>query len=182
MIEIKVTLGRSALARAISGLNKIERGELLQASDAEESASRAVSFLKRIYPRSKTPKGPSHLGDGWKADVQIKDKTISFIIKHRLENNKKSRFILNQLENGTPAYSYVMKNQARFKQMVQRRNLLGQFTKGKKGQWTRLVVGREIHQPAREGGHYLDKTREYVDNVLLFNLKARVLARAKEAM
>lgn len=143
----------------------------IQLSDFQQ---RALDYLRSITPTGKATsyyeslgvKAPSRsqmaLKDSWRVKRVTTESYIGFEITSLLERaGKRGRAKLFSIEYGRSSGSYVAE-----------RNF--SFFSTQRGSWTYIEKGRKVAIDAREGKRLTKKTSDYISEVLLPEVRAKV--------
>jgi hypothetical protein len=172
MISVKVVqLNGNRLAKIRRELNYVSTDEFFRTiplADFESlvekklrslsptGKSRYRSYLQALgYPSERT------LKDGWRVKRETRGSKIEFTVWNLLETigGKSGKAKFNALEYGSNASEWIAKRMFRFK--------IGR-------QWVTIAQGRSVSHAGNEGAHAQERTREYIEQVLLPKIGTRI--------
>jgi hypothetical protein len=187
LINLRVQVNTQVLTRVITSLKRTQSRATLETirTGAEEKA--ALSYLKRIFPRSKYRSPGSkaelashgaiqHLISGWRVRRVPFKSGVSIVVDHVLGNEPRVQEVLNVIDTGHGAYTWTVPKNVRFpdKRPASVRKWTRSTQKNAKNPWTRLKAGEKIHVRPRQGVYYMDRTREFILNNLVESIRRKV--------
>jgi hypothetical protein len=151
----------------------------VQLSDFQE---RALEYIQSITPVGKNTdyyeslgvKAPTRaqmaLRDSWRVKRVTTDKAVGFEITSLLERSGKRGWAkLLSIEYGNQPGFYIAKRAFNFYSTEYRR-------------WVHIQAGEKVNRPSREGLHLTQKTSEYIQSVLLPEIKSKVSSIVRSRM
>ena len=178
MIEVEDRSSRRKIERLAQELNYVSSTTFLNGLGLKKRSLEALSYLLELFPDSSSgserPSSRNEFGmqlkQGFYANTEVTGTKVAFIIGHRLQGNERAMTVLNSLDKGTRAYSTTYDTAVSF---------LGDAAKAKTVRpqsksalvWFRLAPGRSYYYSARPGHKYVSKTRQFIERVILPELK-----------
>jgi hypothetical protein len=181
MITGKVDVsGPKKLTALASELKYLSGTTFVQSLPTKTFKDKALAYLTDLFPVSSASgrrfNSGQHLLTGWHALTKQTASGIAVELVHEREKEPYIRKLLGIIDKGYPSYVWTVKEDFRFQ---------GQYSygprAGQKG-WVTLEEGRSIQQPARQGVGYIDKTTDYIETVLIPELRELVKARIESRL
>jgi hypothetical protein len=171
-IRVKILFGEHRFSEVVAKLKRVDTPGTLAKINLQPFEKKALLFLQRIFPVSK--KGSTnqkefgmHLVEGWRVNRILLATTLGFQIDHVLRGNRHASKILDALDIGTNAWNYVASRTLHF---IDRR---GRGRTGKPN-WVSVRAGDSIHHQAHGGTFYRQRTFNYINEILLPQIRDKV--------
>lgn len=175
-VIINVKFSQERARGVITGLKRVESGEVIKNLDLSPFQQKALAYLKRVFPKSKNADSSSveefgdHLVEGWRTSRIVTTLTKGFEFYHT-DNSSRARTVLSSIDTGSGPNRLTAAGLLRFG--IKRRSVTD---------WVSLAAGRTIIRPSRSGTYYTRKTIDYVESILMPKIGDEVLRLTKVAM
>lgn len=181
MISLKVTVkpDERRIAKLVKDLGYVSSETFTRSLPLRQYREQALDYLKDLFPtstksKSNTNEFGDHLVRGWKTEYIHTKTGVGFRLFHAQENNSRVQTVLKSLDKGSQFFTYDAEEEFRF---------FGRYA-SKKGKhaangWITIAEGRTVIRGPRKGLNYAEKTSEYIQLVLLPQMRAMVQERVR---
>ncbi len=186
MIEVDARVATRKIDKLADELGYISSGTFLRGLGLKMKGERALSFLQAHFPASS--KGTASLSSrnefgmplekGFFVEAFTSGSKLGFFIGNHLASNDRAQVVLDSLDKGSRAHTVDYSDPLHF---------LGDAAFAGKSRSTKakmlwFTLAGNVQYPARKGADYTDKTREFITNVILGEVKAEFSYKVQQRM
>lgn len=182
LVNLRVGIDERQINRILTNLKKASVPDnLLTLSSLQAYADVALANLKDNFPKSANGSNSldefGHpLFEGWEVNIERTSDSVGFSLQYpEAEENERLRTVLDSLNLGSRAYTYVAQDDFAF---------LDTRGKGEDGKfpWTFIHEGQTVSHSARAGLEYIDKTYAFIAEELMPQIRAEIRQRAQDIL
>jgi hypothetical protein len=176
IVNLKASIDEKRIARIVTNVKKATRPSVLEDIGLSRFAAQALKEFKSHFPESGDPTSSSvrefgeHLIQGWRSEAKFAEFSATLRIYHTKANLTRMQTILESLDTGSKEHTVVPDRDIKFPDK-----------RGTKP-WSHLVEGKPVIYPERKGVGYSSKTFDYINSVMVPELKARINKKLKKSI
>ncbi len=184
MFSLDVKVNRKRIDTLVKELNYVNSSTFLRSLDLRTKSAIVLAVLKGATPvsqdltRGNKPEFGIQLSESWEARIETDgSSSLSFVIDSMLRKLPRGDTVIASLDQGTQGYTVVPEDDIRFYGYHYSRKI-----SGRNEGWVTLEAGVPVQYSPRPGFHFIDKTYEFIQAVMIPQLKADIEEKVRRRM